>query len=224
MCPPVIHLVTQYGPSHIHFLVQSCKENVNSKRGRCGRSMGRVWVLTRWDVLMSSPLVRCDHFAVASSWRRSFPLFKFLLGVVIVLIMQIIMGRKLQAFCKLYKIYNCNITLYISINILINAGFMWQQDSDCVWVCVRLSGTQIWSYSILVCVKGASLMALSENVCECVCVLGLRVCVQMLVRAHRPMWTSDLWAVFNQAVENVIRQPSRAPSACKWAGPRCTLG
>lgn len=196
MCPPVIHLVTQYGPSHIHFLVQSCKEDVNSKRGQCGRSMGRVWVLTRWDVLMSSPLVRCDHFAVASSWRRSFPLFKFLLGVVIVLIMQIIMGRKLQAFCKLYKIYNCNITLYISINILINAGFMWQQDSDCVWVCVRLSGTQIWSYSILVCVKGASLMALSENVCECVCVCWVCACVYKCSCVHIDLCEQVIYGLF----------------------------
>lgn len=196
MCPPVIHLVTQYGPSHVHFLVQSCKEDVNSKRGWCGRSMGRVWVSTRWDVLMSSPLIRCVHFAVASSWRRSFLLFKFLLGVVIVLIMQIIMQRKLQAFCKLYKIYNCNITLYVSINILINAGFMWQQDSDCVWVCVRPSGTQIWSYSALVCVKGASLMALSENVCECVCVCWVCACVYKCSCVHIDLCEQVIYGLF----------------------------
>lgn len=196
MCPPVIHVVTQYSPSHVHFLVQSCKEDVNSKCGRCGRSMARVWVSTRWDVLMSSPLVRCDHFAVAPSWRWSFPLFKFLLGVVIVLVMQIIMGRKLQAFCKLYKLYNRNITLYVSINILINAGFMWQWDSDCVWVCVRPSGTQIWSYSILVCVKGASLMALSETVCECVCVCWVCACVYTCSCMHIDLCEQVIYGLF----------------------------
>lgn len=44
------------------------------------------------------------------------------------------------------------------------------------------------------------------------------------LHVHRPMWTSDLWSVFNQAVENVIRQPSRTLSDCKWAGARCSQG
>lgn len=59
-----------------------------------------------------------------------------------------------------------------------------------------------------------------------VCLMAEFTTAHVPVRVHaaRPMWTSDLWSVFNQVVENVIRRSPCAPSACKWFGPCCSLG
>lgn len=214
-------MLEPFSPSHVHFLVQSCKEDVNNKWGGWGKSMGAPVSVEEWNALMSSLLIteitlelvhRFDivHSHCSNSSRRSLsPSLHFYF-----LIKQIKMKLKLEAFSaqhKLYKIYGYTITLYERINSVIFIGFTWCA-RVCVCVCLSVRPSN-WLYSILVCIKAMWLMTLFET-----------VCVYMRVRVHRPMWTSDLWAVFNQAVENVIRQPSRAPFACKWAGPRCTLG